>query len=255
MRETIDQAVSLLNGARRVLCITGAGLSADSGMPTYRGIGGLYDDATTEEGLPIEVAMSGDTLRRAPEITWKYLSQIEQACRQARPNAGHKAIAEMQSLFEVCVLTQNVDGFHRQAGSKNLIEMHGCYDQLYCVACDWERRVKDYSGLTFPPQCEQCGGVVRPKVVLFGEMLPELALEHYHRELGIGFDAILSIGTTSVFPYISGPVALAHKTGTASIEINPGQSEVSHLVDLRIRDSAAAVLPQIVEVLREKPKQ
>lgn len=250
----LRKVVDLLLGAKRVLCITGAGISADSGMPTYRGIGGLYDQDGTEEGMPIEVAMSGDMLRSRPEITWKYLSQIESACRNAVPNPGHHAIAAMQSMFDVCVLTQNVDGFHRRAGSKNLIEMHGCYDQIHCMQCDWEQCVRDYSKLSLPPYCDHCGGGLRPRVVLFGEMLPERAIEHYYRELAQGFDAVLSIGTTSVFPYIAGPVLEAARAGVPTIEINPGESEVSNHVDVKIRDRAAAILPQLVSQLQEKSR-
>src|SRR4051812_31848173 len=117
----IDQVVDLLRASRSILFITGAGLSADSGLPTYRGIGGLYENRDTEEDLPIEALLSADAFIARPELTWKYLLQIEQTGRGVKPNRGHEVIAEMESRFErVWVLTQNVDGFHRRAGSRNV---------------------------------------------------------------------------------------------------------------------------------------
>src|SRR5947209_5837685 len=115
--ERVGQVVELLRQSRSLLFITGAGLSADSGLPTYRGVGGLYNGRDPEEGLPIEVLLSGDCFAARPELTWKYLLQIERAGRGAKPNRGHEVIAALESRFErVWVLTQNVDGLHRRAG-------------------------------------------------------------------------------------------------------------------------------------------
>ncbi|HSW14144.1 MAG TPA: NAD-dependent deacylase [Solimonas sp.] len=246
----LDRAAALLSGAGRVLAITGAGVSADSGLPTYRGIGGLYEDAATEDGLPIEEALSGEMMRRRPEVCWKYIHQIESSCRGARHNAAHEALAALQQRFaHFTVLTQNIDGFHADAGSRDVIEIHGNLRQLYCVTCGSERDVSDYTGLPIPPSCARCGGLERPRVVLFGEMLPEPALDRLQELLRDGVDAVLSIGTTSVFPYIAAPVLLARRQRVPSIEINPGSSEVSGLVDLRIRARAAEVLPALVRRL------
>jgi NAD-dependent deacetylase len=243
---SLAQAAQHLRRARRVLVITGAGISADSGLPTYRGIGGLYEEQLTDEQVPIEVALSGQMLRRAPELTWKYIHQIESACRGARHNIAHQVIAQMQDRFEVvCVLTQNIDGFHRDAGSRELIEIHGNIHELHCVSCDYEAWADDYSGIEVPPACPRCGGLVRPRVVLFGEMLPDAALARLSRQARRGFDTVLSIGTTSVFPYIAEPVHEARRAGIPTIEINPGESEVSAIVDCRLRQRAAVVLPQL----------
>ena len=114
----IETVAERLLAAEHVLFITGAGISADSGLPTYRGIGGLYNDQHTEEGMPIEVALSAEVMQRTPAITWKYLARIEASCRTARPNAAHEIIARLQQHRRVTVLTQNIDGFHRQAGSR-----------------------------------------------------------------------------------------------------------------------------------------
>src|SRR5512143_34851 len=138
-QDVIDRIVDEMHRARRLLFITGAGLSADSGLPTYRGIGGLYNSGMTEENMAIEDALSGETLEAAPHITWKYIHQIEQSCRAASFNEAHQVIADLQTHFDnVCVLTQNVDGFHRQAGSRNLIEIHGDIHELHCTRCQYE---------------------------------------------------------------------------------------------------------------------
>ena len=233
-----------------ILFITGAGVSADSGLPTYRGIGGLYEDAVTDEGLSIEEALSGETLRRDPALTWKYIHQIEKACRGARPNRAHEVIAAIERRVpRTVVLTQNVDGFHVVAGSTRVIEIHGNVHQLRCRSCPWSTHVDDYAALEVPPRCPECGTIVRPEVVLFGEMLPPLAVQRLERELDEGFDVIFTIGTTSVFPYIAAPVALGRRSGTPTIEINPGASQVTHLVTLRLQSRAAPTLDALWSML------
>ncbi len=251
MSEAIKRAAAILAQAQRVLFITGAGVSADSGLPTYRGVGGLYQERHTDDAIPIEVALSGSMLVQRPQLTWKYLSEIEQACRGARPNAAHTLMAVLERhIPHVCVLTQNVDGLHRAAGSRNLIEMHGNIHHLYCEDCAASRWVADYSAIQqFPPPCTNCGGYLRPQVVLFGEALPQLELEHYYRELNSGFDAVFSVGTTSVFPYIAGPVVWAAEEGTPTVEINPGDTQVSSLVTVHVRSGAAAAMQALMQEL------
>ena len=243
MEDSLAQVAARLRRAERILFITGAGMSADSGLPTYRGIGGLYDGAVTEEGVRIEEAISGPMFAARPEVTWKYLRQIEESCRGARFNRGHEVIAEIeQAKPRSWVLTQNIDGFHRAAGSRNIIEIHGRFSDLHCVACDYRRTVEDYSTLPPLPECPHCGALVRPGVVLFGEVLPQAAVMALYRELGAGFDMIFSIGTTSQFPYIAQPVLMAQEWGALSVEINPAHTPVSDYVDYRFAAGAAATL-------------
>jgi NAD-dependent deacetylase len=250
LEAAIREVAAVLRPARRVLVITGAGISADSGLPTYRGIGGLYEQEMTEDQIPIEEALSGSMMRQRPALTWKYLSQIERACRGAGHNAGHIALASMQRCFKrLTVLTQNIDGFHRDAGQRELIEIHGNFRELYCTECGKESRVVNYSALSFPPRCDDCHGLIRPRVVLFGEMLPERALARLYDCLDQGLDAVLSVGTSSVFPYISGPVEQAARVGVPTIEINPGESEVSRIVRHRIGARAAEALPLLLREL------
>jgi NAD-dependent deacetylase len=239
-----------LKASKRILFITGAGVSADSGLPTYRGIGGLYERDATADGVPIEVALSGRMLARDPALCWKYIHQIESACRGAQPNAAHHVIAALERYgFESWVLTQNVDGLHRAAGSTNLIEIHGDVHKLACTVCTFRCTVEDYTGLEIPPGCPQCGKLLRPEVVLFGEMLPALAVSILRRELRTGFDLVVSIGTTSTFPYIAEPVVMARALGRPTIEVNPGESEVSHAVAQRIRAGAGATFSALWDAL------
>ena len=241
-----------LRRARRLLFITGAGISADSGLPTYRGIGGLYNDQATEESFSIETALSGSMLETNPAITWKYLGQIESACRGARFNDAHAIIAEWQNQFDVCVLTQNIDGFHRDAGSRNLIEIHGDIHDLFCTRCDYTTTVPDYSGLEIPPVCPRCQSLVRPRVVLFGEALPSAAIQHLYAELDQGFDLVFSIGTTSIFPYIAGPVVQASQRGVPTVEINPGDTHVTRFVDYPLTAGAMVSLRAIRDALQQE---
>ncbi|CAF0793422.1 unnamed protein product [Adineta steineri] len=247
----LKKAVSELRHAKRVLVITGAGISADSGLPTYRGIGGLYSDGKeTEDGMVIEEALSGHIMQTRPDICWKYIYQIESACRSAKPNAAHKALVALESKFEhLTVLTQNVDGLHRSAGTKNLIEIHGNIQDLFCTSCNYEKHVTNFEGMKIPPDCERCGALVRPRIVLFGEMLPMHAVTQLYEIINKGLDAVISIGTTSVFPYIAEPVLRAARKNAITIEINPGDTEVSHVVRYRLRDRAITILPKLLQHL------
>lgn len=245
-QKAIDQVVHLLGTSRSVLFITGAGVSADSGLPTYRGIGGLYNAKVTDEGLPIEQALAGEIINERPELTWKYLAQIEKASRSATYNRAHEVIALMEAHFErLWILTQNVDGLHHRAGTQNVIDIHGDLHHLRCMQCSFWQAVEDYSNLSFPPHCPQCNGILRPDVVLFGEMLPQEKLHVLYRELYEGFDVVFTVGTTSVFPYIAEPVRMAAQRGTPTVEINPDTTCVSHLVDVRLSMRAATALDAI----------
>ena len=221
-------------------------MSADSGLPTYRGIGGLYDNKNTEDGIPIEEALSGPVFRKSPEITWKYLSQIEQSTRGASHNRGHEVLAEMESYFQrFWILTQNIDGFHASAGSKNVIEIHGNMRRLQCLECAHEISSENYEGLSLPPVCPKCSAMMRPQVVLFEEQLPVEALDTLDREMRIPFDAVISIGTSSYFPYIVQPVVYAKQVGIFTVEINPSETTLSEIVDVKLSYGAADALTEI----------
>ncbi|WP_079202337.1 NAD-dependent deacylase [Pseudomonas sp. CC6-YY-74] len=249
MDEVIARVAEAINAVERILIITGAGLSADSGLPTYRGIGGLYNGQTAE-GLPIEAALSGPMLQRDPALCWKYLAELAKACLGAQANAGHYAIAELQRLKPQCwVLTQNIDGYHRAAGSppERLIEIHGELAPLYCQSCGaQDPQLAEHLSRPLPPKCQQCGGILRPPVVLFEEMLPEQAIDSLYAELGKGFEAVISIGTSASFPYIVEPLLRTRQAGGFTAEINPNRSDLSDAVDVHLQGRALDVLPALL---------
>ncbi|MEE2983743.1 MAG: NAD-dependent protein deacylase [Pseudomonadota bacterium] len=249
-RGNIEQIATALRSAKRVAVITGAGMSAESGLPTYRGIGGLYNDMSVEEGLPIEEILHAYTFACNPALTWKYLAQIERACRGAQPNNGHYLLAQWDAHFDLWVITQNVDGFHQTAGSANVIELHGNLRHLFCCDCRAGFDVEDFNLLAIPPRCDKCDGLVRPDVVLFGERLPTAATKAYEREIGRGFDVIFAIGTTAAFPYIYSPVAEATARGCITVEINPDRTDLSTHVSHRIASGALAALEAIDQAFK-----
>lgn len=245
-RRTVEEVADCIRDAESILFITGAGISADSGLPTYRGIGGLYHERLTDDGLTIEDALSGAMMAQRPDIAWKYIAEIEANCRGARPNAAHRFIAALERIKpNVMTLTQNVDGLHRMAGSSRLIEIHGTIHRLRCIECHHARTVADFSGLEIPPACPVCGGLLRPDVVLFGESLPQREIMQLESVLAGGVDLVISVGTTSVFPYISGPVWWAIETGIPTVEINPGETELSHAARYRLKLGAVSAFTEI----------
>src|SRR5262245_27275172 len=254
--ETVGHIVERLLSCRSVLFVTGAGMSAESGLPTYRGVGGLYNSGETTEGLAIEEMLSGEMFRTRPEWTWKYLRQVEEACRGATFNRGHAVLAEMERHFpRVWTLTQNVDGFHRSAGSRNIIDIHGDLREIRCTKCPHRVAVADYTGFADLPRCSQCMGILRPDVVLFGEQLPEDRVRQMKNQLREGFDIVFSIGTTSVFPYISFPVELAVQREKPSVEINPDTTRVSGLVTYRLALGASVALDEIWTRYNERQRR
>lgn len=253
VEEDLDIVAGWLRQAQRVLFITGAGISADSGLPTYRGVGGLYDGEATEDGLSIEDALSGELLQLRPDITWKYLLQIERNCRGAAPNLAHRAIACLERRRErVMVFTQNVDGLHRLAGSREVVEIHGNLRELHCPRCG-HREPTRLEGRAMPPRCSACGGVLRPDVVLFGEALPEGEMRRFVEALDEGFDLVFSIGTSGVFPYIAQPVAVAASGGVPTVEINPAGTRLSGLVDIHLPLGAAEAMSALLDRLGLDP--
>lgn len=237
----------LLDRSRRVLFITGAGMSAESGIPTFRGSTSGFAGGLTEEGLPIEVALSIDMLLQNPRLSWKYFRQLELAMRGKGPNAGHRAIAALESPDRhVCVATQNIDGLHQSAGTSAVIELHGNLRRLVCTRCSYRKFETTFEGLADLPMCPNCRGMLRPDAVLYGEMLPETALETFDREMGKGFDMVFSVGTTSTFAYVSQPVVLASVRGIPTVEINPETTPVSEVVRFRFSEPAGPCLMRCV---------
>jgi len=252
IQRDIEHVADLLREANDVLFITGAGVSADSGLPTYRGTAGLYTNGFTEEGMPIEEVLSGQMFERRPDLVWKYLLEVGRSAYEAKPNRAHDVIAAMEERFNrVCVFTQNIDDLHNQAGSTRVLEIHGNMRRLYCTNCghgeelDAERFADHKDDASLPPRCHECEGVMRPTVVLFNEMLPVQVLREFEAEQARGFDVVFSVGTTSVFPYIAAPVMLASSRGIPTVEINPSKTEVSQFARIRIPLGAAQAMDAI----------
>jgi len=249
--DIIEQVAGLFARSNRLLFITGAGVSADSGLPTYRGVGGLYNRGETEDGVIIEQALSGPMLRVRPDLTWKYLWQIGEACSGAEPNAAHRIVAELESQKEaVWVVTQNVDGLHRAAGSKNVVEVHGDMFDLYCTDCGTEYKAAELFSYfaaipNLPPLCERCQGVLRPDVVLFEEMLSGEVVDGLACVASVDFDVVVAVGTTASFPYIREPLSRAQRAGRPIVEINPTQTAISQHFDYRIELGAAEAMEKI----------
>ncbi len=246
---SLDVVVERLRSASRVLVVTGAGMSADAGVPTYRGVGGLYQDAKTEAGISIEQALSGRMLALHPECCWQHILRIDEACRGAVPHRGHRVLAAWQQRFELCLFTQNVDGLQRAAGCRGVIDIHGNIHDIRCTRCDYRSRLASFAGLACPPLCPECNAVLRPEVVLFGEMLPAHKLSALQQQLAQGIDVAFSIGTTSVFPYVSQPLLHTRMHGGMAVEINPGETEISHLVDVRLEAGAERALVALAKRL------
>lgn len=221
---------------KRTVVFTGAGISAESGIPTFRGAGGLWKNFRAED------LATPEAFRRDPALVWEWYEWRRGLIRDAKPNAAHDAIASLENAL---VVTQNVDGLHDRAGSRDIIELHG---NIFRVRCERERRTlrHDASFASLPPKCE-CGGLLRPDVVWFGEMLPPGALERAAEEIKVA-DLLLVIGTSGVVYPAAGLVALH---GGVTIEINPQASGVSSACAYAIADTAVNATPPIVDAIRE----
>ena len=243
--------VDTLRGIRSMGVITGAGVSAESGIRTYRGKGGLYDDE--EEGQRTVEALSGSTLRADPDRTWRVVAELARRSVDAAPNAAHRALVAIEDALEHFVLlTQNVDGLHRMAGTRNLIDIHGDVLDTRCMQCAHRGRMtpEEVRPLQAAPMCPDCGGILRPDAVLFGEMLPGEKLRRLEAEMFQRMpDLVLIAGTTAVFPYIAEPVLAAARAGRPTVEVNPEATPLSEHVRWSLRGTAGTWLPLVAEVI------
>lgn len=253
--EMLDAVATLLTQARSALFITGAGLSADSGMPHYRGLPGL-ERKTKEEGKLFEAALAIETFQRKPGATWRFLLEMDAHVRAARPNRGHEVLAELErEIGRTAVMTLNVDRLHQRAGSRNVIEMHGSLHDLLCVRCELSVRHERFDRLDIPPRCQTCGTVLRPDMPLFGEALPADPFTRLQAELDAGFDLVAVIGVGTMFPYIARPILVAKSEGVPTIEIGQHTTDLSDVVDFRFRGSPMRVLDLIGDIYRQLPRR
>lgn len=219
-----------------IVVLTGAGISAESGIPTFRGPDGLW------EGHDPHQLATPRAFRRNAELVWRFYSWRRELVASRSPNAAHKLLAEIESLpTQVVIITQNVDGYHQKAGSKNVLELHGSLWRLKCSRCpaSWDDFQVPFPNL--PPTCPECGEMARPGVVWFGESLDQSVLEEAI-SLAKNAAIFLSIGTSSVvFPAADLPV-VAHQQGAYMVEINPESTPISHIMDETLRGPASSEL-------------
>ena len=248
MDETgLDAVARLLRDARRVAVFTGAGVSAESGIETFRqpqtGLWARYD--------PMELAHV-DALTRDPEMVTRWYHWRFSKCADAEPNPGHHAIGQLQRLKRatgggVDVVTQNIDGLHQVAGTKDVIELHGSIRRWRCQKTGGTRAIEAVDFSVFPPRSET-GGILRPDIVLFGEMLPTAALEAAEHAV-LSCDVFLTIGTSAVVYPAAGYIEMAISRGVPTVEINPEPTPMSSHMTHTISGRSGDILPQLLRPL------
>ena len=245
-----DRVRGLLQRAKRVLFLTGAGVSAESQIPTFRGAATAFAHGLTEDGLPFEEVLSSDTLQANPRLSWKYLFKLEQSIRGKLPNAAHQAMAALQTPGRsVFVATENIDELHQPAGSRNVFELHGNLRRIICTQCDSRVHLETFESLPKRPHCPQCQDILHPDVVLDGEPLSETVLAAFNDEQDRGFDLVFSVGT-SLFLDVIQPVLAAARRGTPVVEINPEKTPVSEVADFRFAAPAGGrrVFQRVIQI-------
>ncbi len=227
----------------KIVVLTGAGISAESGVPTFRGKGGLWKNFN-----PMELA-TPEAFGRNPKLVWEWYDWRRQLIARAEPNDGHIILAQMEKEYEsFWLITQNVDGLHQRAGSERVVELHGNIWKVLCLTCG--REYYDYRAPLeeTPPNCKHCGGLLRPGVVWFGEPLPADALGKAY-ELSREADIFLLIGTSAqVYPAAELPL-IAKSAGAKLIEINPEETPITSYADLSLREKASTGLRKVKEMI------
>lgn len=241
--ETITKAVEMLARARHVCCLTGAGISAESGIPTFRSPDGFW------AGRRAEDLATPDAFARNPIEVWQFYLWRRKLLVDKRPNAGHVALATIERLVErFTLITQNVDGLHDLGGSANIIELHGSIWLDRCTECAHEcrRTANDVSDEI--PYCDACGAMMRPGVVWFGESLPPDAITAAQQATA-HCDVMLVVGTSAVVQPAASLANWAQTNGARLIEVNPESTPLTSIADLTFPSPAGVVLPQIAHQL------
>lgn len=236
---------AVLQKAESVCVLTGAGVSAESGVPTFRG-----DDGLWKKFRPEELANFASFIKN-PDLVWEWYSYRRKLIHEVRPNAGHGALAAMQDIVpDFTLVTQNVDNLHTRAGSRNVVELHGNIMRSYCVKCGLFAGESDQGPLDGVPRCEHCGGLIRPDVVWFGELLPQGAFQTAV-EAAQRCDLFLLVGTSGiVYPAASIP-GVAREHGAFVVEINPERTDLSHTMNETLLGPSGAVLPVLYSIMKE----
>jgi len=237
--EKIQLLKEKLGGCERVAVLTGAGISAESGVPTFRGEGGLWRQYRATE-LATPEAFAED-----PRLVWEFYNWRREVLAPLQPNPGHQALAAMEKHFPgFTLITQNIDGLHQTAGSRKMVELHGNIWWVRCTGCGKtteDRRVP----LPELPSCEACGALLRPNVVWFGEMLDPEILDQTYRTIE-ACQAMLVVGTSGVVQPAASMGATARRRGAFVAEINLEATPYSDIYDLSILGKAGEALPRLV---------
>ncbi len=237
-----EKARAFLKDARSVAVLTGAGISAESGIPIFRGASGLWKQFRPEE------LATPEAFARDPQTVWEWYHWRRGLIAKAQPNAGHVALTRLeQSTPNFTLVTQNVDGLHQAAGSAAVLELHGSIWKLRCTRCgnEWiDREVSDNRQLVY---C-RCGALARPGVVWFGEGLPPDVWTKAEQAVR-GCDVLLVVGTSALVYPAAGLVPLARRSGVKTVEVNIEASPISSSVDVQLIGRAGEILP---ELLREQ---
>ena len=240
-----SELLSFLRAANRVVVLTGAGVSAESGVPTFRdaqtGLWARYD--------PTQLA-TPDAFRRNPALVWDWYAYRRDLIAAVRPNPAHYALAALEARYpDFVLITQNIDGLHAQAGSRKVIELHGNIRRVKCFACGKPAATWDDSREK-PPRCANCGGLLRPDVVWFGETLPMDALRRAV-EAAERAEVFFSIGTSAVVEPAASLPRVARRKGAVLVEINPDTTPLTPLADYVFHGKAGEILPALWESLQE----
>jgi NAD-dependent deacetylase len=235
----VETVKDWLGAAPSVAVLTGAGISAESGIPTFRGPGGIWKTYRAED------LATPEAFARDPKLVWEWYDWRRSVIAEAVPNAGHRALAELERRVpRFTVITQNVDGLHDRAGNVSVLKVHGDIWTLRCTLCERERRDLRPRLEEIPPHCS-CGGMERPGVVWFGEGLPDTVWEKAVRSTREA-DLFFVIGTSAVVHPAAGLVYLAKSSGAKVVEINVDDTPVSPTVDICWRAPAAEALPALL---------
>jgi NAD-dependent deacetylase len=246
MDNLIKKAAEDLSGAKMVTALTGAGISVESGIPPFRGKGGLW-----EKYDPMEVAHI-DAFLQNPTRVWNLLfKDMKEVLDKATPSDSHKGLAKLEEFGILkTIITQNVDGLHQMAGNSDVIEFHGNMAWQRCMECDVHYKTSRVDLTEIPPRCD-CGGILRPNAVLFGEMIPQEALWR-SRQVATDCDVMLVIGTSAVVQPAALMPVVAKDSGAKIIEINPESTPLTgEISDYLIKGSAGDVMNGILEELQK----
>jgi NAD-dependent deacetylase len=240
-----EKLSSILYNTESICVLTGAGISAESGVETFRGSNGLWSKLKPEE------LANFDAFMRNPELVWEWYNYRKKIIHDVKPNPAHYALAHLQDLVkDFTLITQNIDNLHIRAGSKNVLELHGNIERSYCIGCGKSVTDVEVTSEKKVPHCSSCHGIIRPDIVWFGEMLPEGVFEAA-TEAASRCELFLCIGTSAVvYPAANLPL-IARKQGAYVVEINMERTEISDSVDETLLGKAGEILPQLVKIKEE----